>query len=186
MTNNRSLEEFIKQINRTEQDALPPVDRWHPPLSGDMDMRIAADGTWYHEGEPIVRRELVKLFAGILRREADGEYYLVSPQEKFRIQVDDAPFVATEFEEQRRAGQRILVFTTNLGDRVAADSGHPIWVDERAGQPRPYVLVRNNLKALISRNLFYQLVELAEEREEQGKIVLAVCSGGVYFRLGAC
>jgi len=186
MTKKPALQELIQQLNQYGQNNLPPVAQWDPPYSGEIDIRIASDGSWHHEGKPIERDSLVKLFASILKHEADDEYYLVSPVEKFRIQVDDAPFLATEVETQYCEAELLLIFTTNLGDRIVADETHPIEVDERNGEPRPYLSVRDNLLALISRNLFYQLVELAETHQEKGKQVLRLRSGGCWFRLGSC
>ncbi|MEO0388141.1 MAG: DUF1285 domain-containing protein, partial [Pseudomonadota bacterium] len=136
---------------------LPPVERWNPPFCGDLDMRIAADGTWFYLGTPIGRPALVKLFSSILKREGD-DYFLVTPVEKVGIKVDDAPFVAVDFD---REGGR-LVFNTQVGDRVPAGPDHPIRVtrDSATEEPRPYILVRRNLEALIDRKSFYRLVEL--------------------------
>lgn len=147
-------------------------------------MRIARDGSWYHEGQKIRREALVRLFASILRKDEDDQFYLVTPVEKYRVEVEETPFVATELEVLKTNGQQQLQFTTNLGDQVIADADHPIWVVERGGQPRPYVRVRAKLDALISRTLFYQLVELAEERKSDGKTGLFVCSSGERFLLG--
>ncbi|MFZ5655175.1 MAG: DUF1285 domain-containing protein [Pseudomonadota bacterium] len=143
---------------------LPPVERWDPPLSGDIDIRIARDGTWYHEGRPIERLELVRLFASLLKLE-HGEYFLVTPAEKWRIRVEDAPFliVALEVETDGR-GEPRLVFATNTGDPVIAGPEHPlrVAVDPHTGEPAPYLLVRRNLEGLLSRPVYYRLAELAE------------------------
>lgn len=160
-----------------------PVHLWNPPLSGEMDMQIARDGTWYHEGDPIGRKALVQLFAGILRLDEDGRYYLVSPVERWAIKVDDAPFVATQLQVRGQGEQQTLEFTTNLQDSFSAGPDHPIRVvvDEQTQEPSPYVLVRGNLQALINRNLYYELVELAVEREHHGKPCLGVWSQGHFF-----
>jgi hypothetical protein len=167
---------------------LPPLERWNPPLSGVMDMRITRDGTWYHEGSPILRETLARLFSTILRREDDNHYYLVTPVEKWRIQVDDAPFVAVLLDVINKGSQtQELHFTTNLGDVVTAGPAHPIEVVylTPGGEPSPYIHVRDRLKALISRSVFLELAELGEEREVDGKPLYGVWSQGVFFPLGS-
>lgn len=160
-----------------------PVHLWNPPLSGEMDMQIARDGTWYHEGDPIGRKALVQLFAGILKYDDDGRYYLVTPVERWAIKVDDAPFVATQLKVEGQGEQQKLVFTTNLQDSFVAGKDHPIrvTVDPETQEPSPYVLVRTNLEALINRNLFYELAELAVEREHNGNPCLGVWSQDCFF-----
>ena len=167
---------------------LPPLERWNPPLSGVMDMRIARDGTWYHEGSPILREALARLFSTILRREDDDYYYLVTPVEKWRIQVDDAPFVAVLLDVMDKGSQtQELRFTTSLGDVVTAGPAHPIEVAYATpgGEPSPYVHVRGRLQALISRAVFLELAERGEEREVDGKPLYGVWSQGVFFPLGS-
>jgi hypothetical protein len=144
-------------------------------------MRIARDGTWYYMGSPIGRLPLVKLFAGVLRREDDGSYVMVTPGERVGIKVDDAPFVAVEVRRQGQGRDQILAFRTNVDDLVTADADHPIRVAAAAnGEPSPYVLVRPGLEALIGRAVFYQLVDWAEERDG----ALGVWSAGTFFPLG--
>lgn len=157
---------------------LPPVDKWNPPFCGDLDMRIARDGTWFYLGTPIGRPELVKLFSTIIRRDGD-DYFLVTPVEKVGITVDDAPFVAVDFE--RNDGN--LRFETNVGDFAVAGENHPIRVsrDPETGEPSPYVLIRRNLEALIDRKSFYRLVELGEVAPYEGIDWFGVRSGGVFF-----
>ncbi len=166
---------------------LPPVHEWDPPLCGDIDMRIARDGTWYYQGSPIGRKPLVRLFASVLRRDADGEHYLVTPVEKVRVRVDDAPFVAVELQRLGRGAAQRLVFRTNVDDVVTADREHPLWVKNHpdTGEPSPYVRVRDRLHALIARAVFYELVELGEEREVDGERRFGVYSAGDFFVLGA-
>jgi hypothetical protein len=165
---------------------LPPVDRWNPPLSGDMDLRIARDGVWYHEGRPIVRESLVRLFSTILRREEDGEYYLLTPVEKWRIRIEDAPFLAVLLVADGQGEAQSLHFTTNVGDTVIAGPEHPIEVEyvTPGAEPSPYVHVRGRLRALISRSVFLELAALGEEHEADGKRILGVWSQGVLFSLG--
>ncbi len=151
-----------------------------------VDIRIARDGTWYHEGAPIRRESLVKLFAGALTREADGGFWLVTPAERARIQVEDAPFIAIDCDAEGVGRQARLVFRTNVGDRVIAGSGHPIRVARRgaAGEPAPYVLVRDGLEALIARPAYYRLVDLGVEEVRDGHRVFGVWSDGCFFSLG--
>ena len=156
----------------------PPVDQWNPPFCGDLDMRIARDGTWFYLGTPIGRHGLVRLFSSIIRR--DGEdYFLVTPVEKVGITVEDAPFVAIDFEAEE-AGLR---FVTNVGDEVIAGPEHPIRVvrDAESGEPSPYVLIRRNLEALIDRKSFYRLVDLGEVASHDGDDWFGVTSGGQFF-----
>jgi len=163
---------------------LPPVERWNPSLCGDIDIRIARDGTWYHEGTPIGRKEIVRLFSTILRREADG-IYLVTPAEKMRIRVDDAPFLAVLLDRHGKGREQRLVFTTNVGDEVFASAENPIRVaaDPTSGEPAPYVHVRRGLEARIARPVYYQLAEMAEPGDDP--LQLGVWSCGCFFILGA-
>ena len=157
---------------------LPPVHLWHPEHCGEIDIVIRSDGVWMHEGSPIGRAELVRLFSTVLRLDPDG-YHLVTPVEKLKITVEDAPFRAVAM---RRAGED-LVFTTDVGDETIAGLDNPLRVETGPdGEPRPYVHVRRGLEARIERAIFYDLVEMAEP-DEQG--VLAVRSGGTVFQLGS-
>jgi hypothetical protein len=160
--------------------------RWNPVHEGRIDIRISADGSWYHEGRQIQRDALVKLFAGILRREADA-YYLVTPIEKLVIEVEDAPFVATLVERIDESGEAAIVFTTNIGERIIVDCEHAlrIDIDAKTQQPRPYVTLRDGLEALISRSAFYDLLNLAEEKQRDGGAYLAITSMGQEFKLGS-
>lgn len=158
---------------------LPPVEKWNPEREGHIDIRIARDGTWYHEGAPIRRDALVKLFSTVLRHDPDG-YCLVTPAEKLLIEVEDAPFVAVNMESRGSGADTELLFTTNVDDHVVADPDHPLRVDEEGGEPRPYVTVRDGLEALIARPVFYRLVDLASP--ESGELV--VHSRGERFVLG--
>jgi hypothetical protein len=178
-----SLDDIRAGAERARGGGLPPVERWDPPLSGDIDIRIARDGTWYHEGGSIERLELVQLFASLLKREKD-EYFLVTPVEKWRIQVEDAPFVAVALQaETDERGDSRLVFTTNTGDQVVAGPDHPlrVSVDPDSAEPSPYLLVRRNLEALLSRPVFYQLAELAVPGPSG--TTYGVTSQGVFFPL---
>ena len=151
------------------------------PSCGDFDFRIARDGTWFYRGSPIGRKPLVRLFSTVLRRENDGSYWLVTPVERGRITVDDAPFVAVEMMVTGTGQDQKLAFRTNVEDWVTADAEHPIRIEQAADdQPSPYIRVRGALDALISRPVFYQLVDLAETNGAE----LGVWSGGSYFPLG--
>ena len=161
---------------------LPPVHLWNPPFCGNLDIRIARDGTWFYLGSPIRRPELVRLFSGILRREGDA-YFLVTPVEKVGITVDDAPFVAVDFEATGRGAAQSLRFETNVGDHVTAGPEHPIRVtrDPQTGEPSPYVMVRAGLEALIDRKSFYRLVELGSDHVVDVGSWFGVWSGGAFF-----
>lgn len=159
------------------------------PFCGDFQIRIARDGTWFYQGTPIGRKPLVKLFSTVLRREADGDYWLVTPFERGRIVVEDAPFVAVEVDAEGSGEAQRLVFRTNLDEIVTAGPEHPIRVAERPAtegrpaEPSPYLLVRPGLEALIARPVFYQLVERAVPDPED-PAALGLWSGGCFFRLG--
>jgi uncharacterized protein len=157
---------------------LPPVERWNPSFCGDIDIRIGHDGTWFHQGTPIGRKEIVRLFSTILRKEGD-DYFLVTPVEKMRIRVDDAPFTAVLLDRQGEGADQRLIFTTNVGDEVAAGENNPIRVIDG---PAPYIHVRQGLDARISRNVFYQLADIAEPADEPG--IMGVWSEGRFFVLG--
>jgi len=146
---------------------LPPVHLWNPEFCGDLDMRIARDGTWFYLGTPIGRFELVKLFSSILKKE-DGKYFLVTPVEKVGITVDDAPFVAIDFEVEEKDGNQALRFFTHVGDEALAGPEHPIRVarDPETGEPSPYILIRAELEALIDRKSFYRLVDLGVHHDD--------------------
>ena len=162
---------------------LPPVHLWNPSHCGDIDIVIRSNGHWVHEGAPIGREALVRLFSTILRRDPDG-FHLVTPAEKMRITVEDAPFVAVRVDRVRdAAGRPALRFLTNVGDEVDAGPDNPIRVETDAdtGEPRPYVHVRRGLEALIARPVFYEIVELAQERDLPGGATLCIESGGTWF-----
>ncbi len=179
----RGLQALVEAARATgEKRGLPPVHLWNPESCGDIDIRIRRDGLWLHEGSPIGRAELVRLFASILRRDPDG-YWLVTPVEKLRIVVEDLPFRAVRVD---RIGEA-LVFTTDVGDEVEAGPDHQITVetDPATGAPAPRVHVRAGLEARIARPVFYELVEMAEEVATPRGPVLAVRSNGVDFPLGS-
>jgi uncharacterized protein len=152
---------------------------------GDLDMRIARDGTWYYRGSPINRIPLVKLFASVLRREDDGSYWLVTPAERGRVTVEDAPFIAVEVDMQGQGRDQRLIFRTNLDEIVTAGPDRPLRVETAAdGTPAPYILVRPGLEARLARPVFYELAELGQEEEIVGERLFGVWSGGLFFPLG--
>lgn len=160
---------------------LPPVHLWNPPFCGDLDMRIAADGTWYYLGTPIGRPALVRLFSTILKREGD-KYFLVTPVEKVGIRVDDAPFLAVEMTRDGEGAARRLSFRTNVDDWVVCDADHRLRFEPAAGGGlAPYLHVRADLWAKVTRPLYYDLVEMGEEREVGGESLFGVMSGGAFF-----
>ena len=158
--------------------SLPPVHLWNPPFCGDLDIRIARNGMWYYLGTPIGRPELVRLFSTILRKDGDA-YFLVTPVEKVGITVEDAPFVAVDFDVTGQGAAQQLVFSTNVGDQAQAGPNHPIRVarDPDSGEPAPYILIRANLEALIDRKSFYRLVDLGCHHEGW----FGLWSGGQFF-----
>lgn len=161
-----SAEGIAATVRASKSRGLPPVHLWNPEYCGELDIRIARDGTWFYLGTPIGRPELVKLFASILKKE-DGQFYLVTPVEKVGIVVDDAPFVAVDFEVSGQGRDQVLRFETQVGDFADAGPDHPIRVvrDTETGEPSPYVLVRAELEALIDRKSFYRLVDVGEHHE---------------------
>ncbi|MBC7506384.1 MAG: DUF1285 domain-containing protein [Sandarakinorhabdus sp.] len=172
----RSLGELTALL---EAGRLPPVHLWNPEHCGDSWMRIAPDGTWFHEGSPIGRPALVRLFSTILRRDADGGFVLVTPVEKLSIVVEDAPFIAIEVTTQGEGRSRRLIFRTNVDDLVEAGPEHALRIETAEdGTPRPYLHVRGGLEALVNRAVFYQLADLALA---EGGNPPGLWSGGVFF-----
>jgi uncharacterized protein len=162
----------------------PPVHLWNPPFCGDLDMRIASDGTWFYLKTPIGRAALVKLFASVLKREGD-KYFLVTPVEKCGIVVDDAPFLAVELKVAQGDRDRALHFRTNVDDWVACGRGHALRFEREpaSGGLKPYLHVRGGLWAKVTRALFYDLVELGEERDIDGRRMFGVASAGEFFAM---
>ena len=172
-------------VEQISQKGLPPVHEWNPELCGDIDIRIAKDGTWFYMGSPIGRQRLVKLFSTVLRKDEDDEYYLVTPVEKLRIQVEIAPFIAVQLENSGEGKNQELHFRTKTDDIVLASSKNRIWVENSdTGEPVPFIEIRNGLNALIARNVYYQLIEIGVERKMNGHTDLGVWSAGEFFVLG--
>jgi hypothetical protein len=177
------LDQIAGAAKRAAGEGPAPVHLWNPPFCGDLDMRIAADGTWFYMKTPIGRPALVKLFASILKREGD-KHYLVTPVEKVGIEVDDAPFLAVEMTVDEEQGERVIHFRTNVGDWVACGPDHALRFErEETGGLKPYLHVRRALWAKVTRALFYDLVELGEERDVEGRRMFGVDSGGSFFAM---
>ena len=167
-------------------DRLPPVERWNPPYCGDIGMRIRNDGVWFYQGSPIGRKPLVKLFSRVLRKDDDGRHYLVTPVEKVDVAVDDAPFLAVEMEVSGTGEDQVLTFRTNVDDVVRCGPDHGLrFVEEPPdGGLKPYLRIRGRLEALVTRALYYDLVELAVPAEDATDM-LVVWSSGVSFPVKA-
>ncbi len=185
------LPEYMSSSSTNNLDALktllsatdlPPVHLWHPDIERDINMRIARNGDWFYNGSIIARKRMVKLFSTVLRVDDDGETYLVTPVEKLRIQVDDAPFTAVLLHKEGTDTNQGLVLTTNTGDKVLAGEQHPIFVEYKraGGEPSPYIVVRDKLRALISRSVFIELADLATTLEDG---TIGVFSDGCFMPL---
>jgi len=165
------------------QRGLPPVHLWNPPFCGDLDIRIARDGTWFYLGTPIGRPALVRLFSTILKREGD-RYFLVTPVEKVGIRVDDAPFLAVEMRREGEGRDQVLHFRTNVDDWVRCDAAHPLRFEPAAADGlAPYLLVRADLWAKVTRALYYDLVNLGVEATVDGEARYGVMSAGTFFAM---
>ena len=176
-----SADSVLASAQAAAKKGPPPVHLWNPPFCGDLDIRIARDGTWFYLGTPIGRPGMVRLFSSILKKE-DGRYYLVTPVEKVGIRVDDAPFVAVDFEREGTGRDQVLTFVTQVGDRAVAGPDHPIRVARDAlGAPAPYILIRSNLEALIDRKSFYRLTDLGCHEGQGTESWFGVWSSGRFF-----
>jgi len=178
----RENDDSFRRLIAAARQRAAPVERWEPEACGRIDIEIRRDGTWWHAGARIAREPLVRLFASVLRRDADGRHYLVTPVEKMEIRVETAPFLAVELDAAGQGEAQLLQFATNVGDRVTAGPDHPIRVeiDARTGEPTPFVHVRGRLEALMSRPVFYDLAERAVRRGDR----MGVYSDGAFFDLG--
>jgi uncharacterized protein len=173
----------LSEIARlASEKKLPPVDSWNPSHCGPSGMRIARDGTWFHEGSPIGRPAMVRLFSTILRREADGRFVLVTPVEKLDIEVEDAPFVAVELKSEGSGRDRSLGFRLNTGDLVVASADHPLRFTAGGDGPHPYLQVRKGLDALVARPVYYELADLALA---EGSSHPGLWSAGCFFPMDA-
>ena len=176
--------ETIYSFSKSNKKSLPPIEKWNPPFCGDIDMTISKSGKWYYMGSEIKRPAMVKLFSSILRLESDNSYYLVTPVEKVRIQVEDAPFVAVAITKEQSEGMNTVTFRTNLNDEIVLSKENPLSIEiKKNDEPSPYITVRNNLRALISRSVFYELVDLADTISIDGEPYLAIKSQGEIFKI---
>ncbi len=177
---------YAAELEGAGKKGLPPVEKWNPDFCGEIDLVIKRDGTWVHEGTPIGRARLVRLFSTVLRREGD-DYFLVTSVEKMEIDVEDAPFVAVLMRREGEGEGQSLIFTTNLGDEAAAGPEHRLVFrkDPETGERAPYIDVRAGLEARIARAVYYDLVALGETRDIDGEEMFGVRSGGVFFPFGS-
>ena len=174
-----TAENLAKAVSKAKKRGLPPVHKWNPPFQGKIDMRITRQGTWLYNGTPINRPAMVKLFSTILRRDGD-RYYLVTPVEKVEIDVDDAPFAAIDFEAAGEGRDQIVMFETNVGDKVMAGSGHPIRlrIGENDKAAIPYILIRDNLEAIVDRKSYFRLIDICMVHGDW----FGLWSDGMFFR----
>ena len=177
---------ILKQIAGYKDKKLPPVHLWNPPLCKNVEMRIDREGRWFFMNSPIGRERMVKLFSKVLRFDEDGEYYLVTPVEKIRVEVEERPFLIIDYQIINKEDQNLISFETNTGDVFILDKDHPITVSEhpKTGEPKPYVLVRSNLEGLISRNIYYKLIEISDIKKEDGESVFLINSNNETFEIG--
>ena len=177
-----TVESVLASAGPATAKGPPPLHLWNPPFCGDIDMRIARDGTWFYLGTPIGRPALVKLFSSIIRREGDA-YFLVTPVEKVGIIVDDAPFLAIDVEKAGSGHNQRVTFTTQVGDTSVAGPAHPLRIirDATTGEPSPYVLIRANLEALIDRKSFYRLIDMCQHQRHGDEDWFGLWSDNVFF-----
>lgn len=170
-------------LDKSGKKGLPPVHLWEPEYCGELDIRIARDGTWYYLGTPFKRERLVRLFSTVLRYDDDGKYYLVTPVEKIAITVDDVPFSIVDMDVEGEGKSQEITFTTGVGDEVTVDADHPLRIsfDVETKEPSPYVLVRARLEGLINRAVYYKMVDIAEDFEVDGVPMFGVWSCGQFF-----
>jgi hypothetical protein len=178
---------LARQVEASGQSrTLPPLDQWQPELSGDMDLVIRRDGSWVYQSDPITRDSVIRLFSTILRREPDGEFYLVTPAEKWRIRVEDTPLLAHSLEVEGDGDDQVLRLTTNVGEILTVGEAHPLTVGEypETGEPRPVIGVRHGVEARLVTAAFYALAERVVEREVNGATVYGVMSQGKFWPVG--
>ena len=176
--------ETVYGFSKSGKKGLPPVDKWNPPFCGDIDLKILRDGRWMYMGTEIKRPAMVRLFSTILRLDSDGEYYLVTPVEKLRIQVEDTPFLIVSMDKLKKENKTSLIFYTSLQDEIILTKKNPISIEVNdKNEPSPYILVRNNLRGLISRSVYYELIEYAQERTIEDKNFLTIESNNEIFKM---
>lgn len=182
-------ETIADQVEKAQvsENGLPPLDKWNPDLSGSIDIVIARDGQWLYEGKPIGREAIVRLFATILRREDDGHYYLVTPVEKWRITVEDAPLLAHSLQATGEGRDQVLSVTTNTGETIEIGEAHPLHVGAYEGteEPRPVVKLRYGIEARLVTAAYYDLADLVTEENLAGETVIGVWSNGNFYKVGA-
>lgn len=178
-------EAIVKDVQESVAKGRPPIEKWHPELSGDIDIRISRDGTWIYQGKPLGRESIARLFSTILRREDDGEYYLVTPVEKWHIQVEDAPMVAHSPQVSGEGREQVITVVTNMGDTLTIGPDHPLVLDHYPddGEPRPVVRVIHGLDARLATAAWYELADHATENPENPDQV-GLWSNGEFFILG--
>ena len=178
--NNKSLSSIFSELSNLDQDTFPPVEEWDPPLCENVSMRIDRSGKWYFMDSPIGRERMVNLFSRVLRKD-DDDYFLVTPVEKIKLEVEDKPFVIIDFEIINKGDEQIVTFKTNTDEIFEVNKDHPISIEYKdENEPSPYVIVRKNLEGLINRNVYYKLIENCEEIDNN----FGIYSSGVFFRLG--
>ena len=177
---------ILKQISKYKDETLPPVHLWNPPLCENVEMRIDREGRWFFMNSPIGRKRMVKLFSKVLRLDDDGEYYLVTPVEKIRIEVEERPFLIIDYQVTTENKRQLISFETNTGDMFLLDKEHPITVstNPKTGEPKPYILVRSNLEGIISRNIYYKLVEMSYIKKENNENIFLLKSNNQTFEIG--
>ena len=176
--------ETVYGFSKSGKKGLPPVDKWNPPFCGDIDLKILRDGRWMYMGTEIKRPAMVRLFSTILRLDSDGEYYLVTPVEKVRIQVEDTPFLIVSMDKLKKENKTSLIFYTSLKDEIILTKKNPISIEVNdKNEPSPYILVRNNLRGLISRSVYYELIEYAQERTIEDKNFLTIESNDEIYKI---
>ena len=178
--NSKSLSSIFAELSKLDDDTFPPVEEWNPPICDNVEMRIDRAGKWYFMNSPIGRDRMVKLFSRVLRKD-DEEYFLVTPVEKIKIHVEDKPFLIVDFEITHSKDQQIVSFRTNTDEVFSVNQDHPIRIETNlsTNEPSPYVLVRKNLEGLLSRNVYYSLIDLCEEMEGSHGIY----SAGNFYKL---
>ena len=178
--NTTSLSSIFSELSKLDDDSYPPVEKWNPPLCENVSMKIDRSGKWYFMNSPIGRERMVKLFSRVLRKDEDG-YYLVTPVEKIKIEVEVRPFIIVDYEILGESREQKIIFKTNTEEIFEVNENHPLRVESKSinDEPSPYVLVRRNLEALLSRNVFYKLVDISEEIEG----VYGVFSSGKFYQL---
>ena len=177
---------LIKEIEKYEGDLLPPVHLWNPPICKNINMRIDREGRWYFMDSIIGRERMVRLFSRVLRLDDDGYYYLVTPVEKIKLEVEDKPFLIVDFSIAGRDKEQIISFKTNTNDHFLLDEHHPLRVEIKSStkEPSPYVLVRENLEGLLSRNVYYKLVDISVTKKLKHKKIVGIWSRNQFFELG--